>query len=172
MEMRQNRLSSLESLHFSFFHRTPFLPPKNEKQIYRETSAFRFYRKKLEEKAAVMNAEVVSVKGQGAPIMFLKKNVSHNTSNGAVISAVKAKTTGAEFLEKYRSEIAALPAAINSKDYLYGLNDRQRQVFYTLLPLAASLKYRAGLGSQILKTNALIEETKRTGIEAISRIIL
>jgi hypothetical protein len=65
----------MEALFSTFLYRSPFLPPENEgnqKQNYYETSSLRFYRKKLEEKASMIDAQIFCAKGLGAPVNLYK----------------------------------------------------------------------------------------------------
>ncbi|WP_461245888.1 6-hydroxymethylpterin diphosphokinase MptE-like protein [Treponema sp. R6D11] len=158
---RQNRLSPAEAQMSTFLYRSPFLPKENENQIYHETSSLRFYRKKLEEKAAAMDAQISAFKGEGAPINLTNK-VAHNANNKNYTfgATENQKKSGIEFLEQYRNDIVALPAS--------ELNEKQRQIFTTLLPTAAAIKHR----STNNKTAAeLIEETKNHCINQIEKIL-
>jgi hypothetical protein len=159
-ERRQNRFRPLEALTSAFLYRAPFLPRENENQIYRETQSLRFYRQKLEEKAAAMTAQIGVFPGQGAPINLTNK-IAHNAvkTNSVKTTPENQYKSGIEFLEKYRGEIAALPAN--------GFNEKERQTFTTLLPTAAALKHR----NPEIKTTELIEETKRYCIERIDKIL-
>jgi len=182
-EKKQNRLSPMEALFSTFLFRSPFLPKeKNIDQAYHETASLRFYRKKLEEKAAFMTAEILSVHGQGAPVNLIKdqngkprfdspvesqrSDISHQRS----INNEQAAKSGTEFLEQYCRDIAALPAADSSSagnNYIDMLCAKDREIFAALLPLAAWIKNRkAGL-----KTRELIEETKNFGIKEIKRAL-
>ncbi|MDR0503154.1 MAG: DUF115 domain-containing protein [Treponema sp.] len=183
-EKKQNRLSPVESLFSAFLYRSPFLPKEKNMeqesesadQVYHETASLRFYRKKLEEKAEKMTAQVISAKGQGAPIHLnnykITTNNEQNTKNGEQSPEKKGKTaeSGVEFLEKYRREIAALPAAGTDgaeSGYLDTLCVKDREIFMTLLPLAAWLKHR----NSALNTGGLIEEVKRFCIREIERLL-
>jgi len=156
---RQTRLSPAEAQMSAFLYRSPFLPKENENQIYHETNSLRFYRTKLEEKAANMNAQITSFPGLGAPINLLKKT-AHNTEN-IHAAATAGNKSGIEFLEQYRSDIAALPES--------GLNEKQRQIFTTMLPTAAALKHR---GANSKSAAELIEETKNHCITQIDKILV
>ena len=168
-EKKQNRLSPMEALFSSFLYRSPFLPPeaRGEKpgqgQTFLETSTLRFYRKKLEEKAAGMDAQITAMEGQGAPV-----NLPHKMPRnaGAVIPFTTERTnkSSIEFLEQYCRDIAEMPGTIGAG---YKLNVKDRQVFTTLLPYAAYLKHR----SPALKTGDLIEETKRLCVQEIERVL-
>jgi len=161
-ERKQNRFRTLEALFSAFLYRSPFLPRENENQIYHETSSFRFYRQKLEEKAAAMNAQVSVFPGLGAPVNLLNKTAINLGKKSYVPAATENQyKSGIEFLEQYRSDIASLPPD--------GLNEKESQIFTTLLPAAAALKHRS-LGIN-LKTAELIEETKRHCIRQIDKIL-
>ncbi|WP_461248332.1 6-hydroxymethylpterin diphosphokinase MptE-like protein, partial [Treponema sp. R6D11] len=99
-ERKQNRLQPLEELSSAFLYRAPFLPPENENQIYRETQSLRFYRQKLEEKAAAMSAQISVFPGQGAPVNLTNK-VAHNEvkTNPVKQAPENQHKTGIEFLE-------------------------------------------------------------------------
>jgi hypothetical protein len=167
---KQNRLSPAEAQMSAFLYRSPFLPNEDgQKKDYYETSTLRFYRKKLEEKALTMNADIKCAPGFGAPVKL-------NCARKNAVSAVKTpliqraankenKTTisGTDFLEQYRNDIAALPEADKNDNYFKKLNEKERQIFTTLLPFAAAVKKR---GSQ-LELNDLIEEVKRRSIKEI-----
>ncbi|MCL1958888.1 MAG: DUF115 domain-containing protein [Spirochaetes bacterium] len=163
-EKKQNRFSPAQSLFSAFLYRSPFLPKENYGQTYHETASLRQYRKKFEEKAAMMNAQITVVSGQGAPIDFSRK--IQDTAKSVTITAVPvSKKSGVEFLEQYREDIAALPAA--DENYLSRLCLKDRQIFTTLLPCLAALRHRrAGK-----KTKELIEETKRFCIQKITSVL-
>jgi hypothetical protein len=175
-EKKQTRLSPLEALFSSFLYRSSFIPPENESENYRkknyyETDTLRFYRKKLEEKASMMNAQIFAAGGQGAPIFFNKKQRADREqktiSNEQRTAGGKSLAVSSEqFLQQYYNDITALPASGNA-DYLPGLGEKDNQVFTTLLPLAAAIKYR----NPHLKTNDLIEETKRRGATEIEQVL-
>jgi len=155
---RQNRLSPLEAQFSAFLYRSHFLPSENNgKKNYYETTSLRFYRKKLEEKAAAMDAQIICEPGLGATISIEKiPQKSAGTQNNNY-KCENIKMSGSEFLEQYLKDIAALPPAEGNDNYLDRLNEKQRQVFTTLLPLAAAVKKR----NTSLKQNDLIEEIKR-----------
>jgi hypothetical protein len=169
-EKKQNRFRTLEALSSAFLYRSPFLSRENENQIYHETSSLRFYRKKLEEKAAAMCAQSgaqsgvqISVfPGQGAPVSLLNKT-AHNTKSSAPAAAENKHISGIEFLEQYRNDIAALPPG--------ELNVKESQIFTTLLPAAAALKHRSMASNKNLKAADLIEETKCYCIMQIDKIL-
>ena len=161
-EKNQTRLSPLEAMHSAFLFRSPFLP-KEPRQNYLETASLRFYRKKLEEKASAMNARIIVVKGDGAEINIEKKRGMRIREQGMGESSLSC----VEFLERYRADIAGLPAASGERSYLGELNGKEKQVFTTLLPSVAAFKYR----NPLLKTKDLIEEVKLFCIREIDKFL-
>ncbi|MDR2595887.1 MAG: DUF115 domain-containing protein [Treponema sp.] len=164
-EKKQNRFSPAQSLLSAFLYRSPFLPKEKQEQNYRETASLRMYRNKFEEKAATMNAQITAVSGQGAPISLVQK-IPDNAKKTDVFSTVSiTEKSGVEFLEQYKEDIAALPAA--DKNYLSRLNAKDRQIFTTLLPCLAAIRHRRA----DLKTKDSIEETKRFCIQKIISVL-
>jgi hypothetical protein len=170
-EKKQTRLSPLESQLSAFLYRNPFLLKEadltdRKKATYYETGQLRFYRQKLEEKAGKMDAHITIAEGQGAPVKLpLRKQISGRDAAPTPFTTGKAKMSGYEFLEQYKSKIAALPAV--NADGFYGLSSENRQVLTTLLPLAAALKYR----NPGIKTGDLLEMVKRQSIEKIEEFL-
>jgi len=157
---KQNRLSPTEAQMSAFLYRSPFLPNEDgQKKDYYETASLRFYRKKLEEKAATMDAEIKSEPGFGAPI---KLNSSHKNANEQRESYKENETTisGTDFLEQYRKDIAALPTS--------KLNEKEKRIFNTILPAAAALKHR---DKNNKTATELIEATKHHCITQIDKVL-
>jgi hypothetical protein len=155
---KQTRLSPMEAQMSAFLYRSPFLPNEDgQKKDYYETASLRFYREKLEEKAATMNAEIKSEPGFGAPInlRYARKNVEVQR---AAYKENKPTISGSAFLEQYRNDIAALPTG--------KLNEKEKQIFTTILPTAAALKHRG-----IANNNELIEATKDHCIKQIDKVL-
>jgi len=156
-DKKQNRLSPMEAQLSTFLYRSPFIPNEDgQKKDYYETTSLRFYRKKLEEKASMMNAEIKYEQGFGAPINI--KNTYKNANVQRVTyKENKTTTRGTDFLEQYRNDIAALPAG--------NLNEKERQIFTTILPAAAALKHRGA------DSSLLIEETKNYCVRQIDKVL-
>ena len=167
-ERKQNRFSPMEALFSVFLFRSPFLPPENsdQKQSCFETSQLRFYRKKLEEKAAIMEAQITVAKGEGAPICLRKEKIENRKAQITINNEQGIKIDSVKFLKQYRDDINSLPAA-NGADYLRRINNKDRKIFITLLPFAAALKHR----NPALKTCDLIEETKRLCTQEIDHVL-
>ena len=185
-EQRQNRLSPAEKHASALLYRSPFLSPDNTRQNhhaennqYYETSSLRFYRKKLEEKIQSIDAEITFAKGYGAPVKERSSGGARSAdgTTGEASSGTKnhlynlrrnsadGKINGAEFLEQYRDDIAALPEG--EGNYLKKLNIKEKQIFTTLLPFAAAVKKR----NHELKQKDLIEEVKKQCIEKINQVL-
>ncbi len=148
-EKKQNRFAALEAQFSSFLYRGPFLETDEKnmshRKNYRETAALRFYRKKFEEKAAVMQAQVSVEPGLGAAVE-LRQRTTDNSWNKAELfegftptqSALSAK----DFLKQYRKKIETLPVpTLQPGIYPRNLPPSEKQVLATLLPLAAALKH-------------------------------
>ena len=164
-EKKQNRFSPAQSLFSAFLYRSPFLPKEKQEQNYRETASLKMYRNKFEEKAATMSAQITAVSGQGAPISLTLKTTDTVKKHNVFSTVSMTGKSGIEFLEQYRKDIAALPAA--DDNYLSLLSLKERQIFTTLLPCLAAIRHRrAGL-----KTKELIEETKHYCIQKITSIL-
>jgi len=164
---KQNRLTTLEAQMSSFLYRSPFLPCEDSKKNnnYYETSSFRFYRKKLEEKAAMMDCTITCLQGLGAPINIQKKiNKIQNIIKKQDTCIQNRNISGLKFLKQYKNDIAALPKIDND---INKLNAEEKQVFTTLLPFMAAVKKR----NPALKTNDLIEEVKLSCINEIEKVL-
>ena len=172
-EKKQNRFSPMEAMLSAFLYRNPFLDQGSgigkstkESPAYRETAQLRYYREMLEKKASRMEAHIIAAEGQGAPIILAcKKTRNAGCGTPAPFAAGKAGISCREFLEQYRNDIAALPAASGKTNYFQSLSAENKRVFTTLLPLAAAIKHR----SPLLTTADLIEEVKRRCIEKIGK---
>jgi len=160
---RQNRLSPQESQMSAFLYRSPFLPNEDgQKKDYYETASLRFYRKKLEEKASMMNANIQCAPGFGTQIK-LENDHKNAQVQKTVYKESKPVVSATAFLEQYRNSIATLPSAEANDNYLKKLNEKEKQIFTTLLPLAAAIKKR----NHELGLNDLIQEVKRFSIKEI-----
>jgi len=166
---RQNRLCPLEAEFSAFLYRSPFLPREknNENAAYYETSQLRFYRKKLEEKASLMTADISCTRGLGAPINLQKQKHAQNADVSPFSDTWQAEKSAAVFLEQYSCDIASLPEAVEGENYMKKLDQNQRRIFTTLLPFAAAVKKRDAK----LKLVDLIRETKRRCVEEIARVL-
>ena len=165
---KQSRLSPAEAQMSAFLYRSPFLPNEDgQKKDFYETASLRFYRKKLEEKASEMHADIKCAPGFGAPI-----NIACARKNAEMQNLIKIENKtairGTDFLEQYRNDIAALPTAGGDGNYLKKLNAKEKQIFITLLPYAAAIKKRDASN----KTTAeIIAATKHECIEQIDKIL-
>ncbi|MDR3019874.1 MAG: hypothetical protein LBU66_03100, partial [Treponema sp.] len=150
-----------------------FLPYENgnnkSAQTYRETAQLRFYRNKLEEKTAMMDAQVIAAQGLGVPLNISKKeDLSKNRNSGAnreqsFTSTGKPAVNYREFLEQYRNDIERLPVTSS----LSSLSGKERQILTTLLPYAAAIKKR----NMELKTGDVLREVKKYCVEEIDKFL-
>jgi len=165
---KQNRLCPLEAGLSSLLYRSPFLPRESihEKGEYHETQQLRFYRKKLEEKASCMTAEISCAQGLGAPLNLQKKTIGAVTEASPFSADREAEKTALAFLEQYSEDIASLPRARGGENYMKKLNAAQGRIFTTILPYTAAVKKR----EPSLKLEDLINETKRRCVEEIRRV--
>jgi hypothetical protein len=162
---RQNRLSTLETLFSKFLYRSPFLQKTDSTNQYFETASLRLYREKLEEKIAVMDAEIIIAQGLGAPIKIKREERSVKPS--VWNKEKRSKTTGVEFLEQYKDAIGDLPPVGEKENYIKKLDDKQLQIFITLLPYAAAVKrHNPELGYR-----ELIKEVKQRCIKEIKQVL-
>jgi len=173
-QKRQNRFSPLEAQLSKFLYRSPFLPPENDKQIYYETASLRFYRKKLEEKASDMTIQITFAKGLGAKVSIKKEQGTVNNEKiimrneeSEINSEILSDNNCVKFLEQYKDDIAALPAAENVCDYLNSLSLKDKNIFTTLLPYIAVLKKR----NPELQAKELIEKTKTECVREIEKAL-
>jgi hypothetical protein len=166
---KQNRLCPLEAGLSAFLYRSPFLPRENiyEKGEYFQTQQLRFYRKKLEEKASLMTAEVSCARGLGVPLNLQKMTGGAAAEVPPFPAARRAEKSAAVFLEQYSDSAASLPEAREGENYMKKLNAEQRRIFATLLPYAAAVKKR----EPSLKLKDLINETKRLCVDEIARVL-
>jgi len=165
-DKRQNRLTPLESLHSAFLYRSPFLPAENEKmKNIHETQSLRYYREKFDEKAANINADIYCATRQKQLITntLTVNNEQRTIKNKLVKKPSLTKPSGFEFLEMYKNDILALPAA----QYMKNLNDKQKQILTTLLPYAAAIKKR----NPLLKSGDLLEIVKEECVKDIEKIL-
>ena len=163
-EKQQNRFAPLEARFSAFLYRSPFLPAENGAETgYHETAALRFYRRRFEEKAALMEAETIPVPGLGAPIHIRRKPAPRAGERQLKLCAPgKARQSAAEFLEQYRREIRALPLPGERR-----FGPGEEQVLTTLLPQAAALKRRR----PELKPAELIDAVKQYCVDQIGRVL-
>jgi len=138
----QNRFAPLEAQSSAFLYRTPLSKiSRSENSWYYETGTLKFYREKLEEKSKKIDAEIIPVAGLGAPINIRQR--THKEKHQKEFSGGKATMKAEGFLEHYRNAITRLPKpGKNTAEYLASLQEKERDLFTTLLPAAASLEQR------------------------------
>ncbi|MCL1837229.1 MAG: DUF115 domain-containing protein [Treponema sp.] len=173
-ERRQSRLRPLEAQLSAFLYRTPFLPPESPGHSpCKETEPLRFYRNRFEQKASAMAAEVSAAPGIGIPLA-INRNRSESSGAGGTggvrFTSGEALVGTKEFLEQYRRDVEGLPsvqAGTCAAAYPHSLAEKQREVFVTLLPLAAAIRHR----QPELDASSLIEEVKRYCVNEVDRVL-
>jgi hypothetical protein len=194
-ERRQNRFSTFEGLLSAFLYRSPFLPaeepdagaPPGEgggaetgrgtdgpgRRCY-ETAALRMYRKRLEEKAALMEAGVYPVPGRGAPVRIRQERAEKRGPGQAgsrvltLFASGKARMGAAEFLSLYRSGLAAIEIPRTGTGvFLLNLESEKRELLTTLLPQAAAFRRRR----PELSAAEILREVKDHSLGEIDRVL-
>jgi hypothetical protein len=179
---RQNRLNPLEALFSAFLYRNPSLTRcscavpggvlhdgvlhDGAENWYYETRALRMYRERLEAKIPAVGAEVIPIPGGGAPIGAAGGNAGQRPLK--LVSPGKAFMEAAEFLDRYRKGIAALPPMRRKPSaYPGGLKTGERLIFTTLLPTAAAIRSRR----PELKDGELLEELRRCCLQELDAVL-
>jgi len=165
---RQNRLSTIEAQCSDFLYRTPLykIDRPDGAGWYYENRLLKFYREALEKKSFNMEAALMPSKGLGASIHV--KQFENLKYRHGLFTYSEAATQAEDFLSRYKNGITSLPKPEkNAALYLGSLSNEQRQVFTTILPLAAALKHR----NSIADYRELIEETKAYTIKQINKVL-
>ena len=182
---RQNRLFPLEAQASAFLYRTKLEKKgnhgghggitegteeengKKEKCAwYYETGTLKLYRERLEEKCQHMEAALIPVEGQGAPINV--RQAGNLRKNPKTFSYGRAMMKAEDFLRFYREGITSLPdPGKNVADYLAMLSNGQRVVITTLLPTIAAIKKRESAAD----FRELIEETRAFCLAEIDTVL-
>ncbi|MDR0878494.1 MAG: DUF115 domain-containing protein, partial [Treponema sp.] len=141
-EKQQTRLLPMEALFSAFLYRTPFSAKTGEgTSWYYETETMRRYRVRLEEKAAVINARIISVPGMGAPVTITREKDFNEKRPLRIFAPGKKRTSARDFLTGYRERIRALPpSGAGIQRWLARLDEEGRLLFTTMLPTAAALQ--------------------------------
>ncbi|MCL2184792.1 MAG: DUF115 domain-containing protein [Treponema sp.] len=168
---RQNRFSTAETLFSKFLYRSPFVNSViNKDNKYYETSSLRFYRKKLEEKVSLMQADVLGTSGMGTSFSEKKEKgiIDQKAENKNQTTKKREQIkNGVEILIEYKENILALPLAQENENYIKKINNEQLQIFYTLLPYAAFIRKQ----NPAIKIKEIIEEVKRCSILEIEKFL-
>ncbi|HPC70789.1 MAG TPA: DUF115 domain-containing protein [Treponema sp.] len=167
---KQDRLHPVESLFSSFLFRNSQLLKIISEQSWRyETKPLISYRKKLEALSEQLQAQLIILDGRGAPIRVpQKQQVPPYKNIKPLFTAGKARESAASFLQSYVATIKGLPKFQYSlNQYVLQLTEHQRDVFTTLLPLAAFIRR----SYQDISLESLINRVKETAIAEIEPFI-
>jgi hypothetical protein len=140
---KQDRLHPAEAMFSGFlFRNSQLLKISNETTWRYETKPLISYRKKLEILSERIQAQLLIPEGKGAPI-----KVHHHTQKSTantirpVFTAGTASASAKEFLHSYKECIRGLPVCeTNVPQYIQQLSEYQRDIFTTLIPLAAFIR--------------------------------
>jgi len=168
---RQDRLHPVESLFSGFLFRNSQLSKVvSDKSWWYETKPFISYRKKLERLSEHLHARLTIVDGKGAPIkLHQRPQLSVSPVVKPIFTAGIAKESGADFLRSYAEIVEKLPDFKESlPQYLGLLSERERDVFTTLLPLAAFIRRK----NQEISLGDLIAEVKHAALHQIAPFLL
>lgn len=167
---RATRFAPASAQAASFLYKNPSLTKQwNEKCYYYETRSLVSYRTKIEEHAIESSSQIIPVKGLGAPVNIdiKPKQILFNNIT-TIFSGARAKMGAYEFLSDYKSRLESLPVPkTNIAQYNFELDNEQRIIWVTLLPVAAALKQR----EKITTTNILISRVKDYCINEIKRAL-
>ena len=179
-EKKQNRLNPLEALVSDFLYRSPFLAPCGPVNYY-ETATLRQYRERTIKKANSLNADVFFEPGIGPDIQTSERSKKNDGDqycgasstpgdkrNGVLYAPQRPRTSAREFLTAYKRAVEklAVPETADGT-WLGNLAMPEKEILYTLLPLAAALKRH----NPSLYTISLLEAAKQYCIEEILSFI-
>jgi hypothetical protein len=141
-EKQQSRFKGLEALHSAFLYRSPSLRrcQNQDTPWYYETQSLKFYRERLEEKAARSKALLLNERGEGPGIDFPEARDGAAEGPGdsrfggperelSLFAPGRPRGSAREFLRAYREELGALHSF-----------SRESPAALTLLPVAAAVR--------------------------------
>lgn len=142
----QNRLQPLESLFTSFIYRNESLRKENGERRWRyETRPLIGYRVRLEQLAERIDAKLIAIEGDGAPIRVPAGKKARKSSI-LLLGPGPARKSAGDFLREYTRAIEQLPQARQSVcAYIASLNEDERDVLTTMLPAAAAIRKRENM---------------------------
>jgi hypothetical protein len=164
---KQDRLHPLESLFSGFIFRNSQLSKISTEKSWRyETKPLISYRKKLEALSEHLEAELIIVEGKGAPIGVRQINQEPKDYKiKSIFTAGFARESAIDFLKTYMESIKGLPQCTTSLPlYLQQLTEQERDLFTTLLPLAAFIRRT----NQNISLEDLIYKVKESAIKEIA----
>ncbi|MDR0562462.1 MAG: DUF115 domain-containing protein [Spirochaetaceae bacterium] len=167
-EVRQHRLSTLESLFSAFLFRSPVLNRVDRGDAwYYETPTLTQYRALLEEKTASLRTAVIPVKGMGA-VLKVRPNRADNPNTIWLFAPGSSSMSAEDFLSDYREKIRGLPAMQGRAwSYRRTLNRQDNLIFTTLLPASAAIKRR----NPRLHNEELFEAVRNYCVKEIDKLL-
>ncbi|AEJ19438.1 motility associated factor glycosyltransferase family protein [Gracilinema caldarium] len=167
---KQDRLHPAEAMFSGFLFRNSQLLKISNATTWRyETKPLINYRKKLEALSERIQAQLVISEGKGAPISVHHNVQKLNLSKIKPVFTVGAVSASAkEFLYSYVECIMGLPLCETSlPQYIQQLSEYQRDIFTTLIPLAAFIRRT----HQDIPLYRLIEILKEIASQEINRFL-
>ena len=138
----------------------------------------KFYRERLEEKSANIEASLIPIIGLGAPINIRQADritMAPKERQKTYLAGEKTMSCK-DFLTFYKNEVLKLPLfKKTTADFLLSLKKEEYFLFTTILPLAAALKHRCTVKDfnelPELVLPELIELTKSYCIKQIDSVL-
>ena len=165
----QDRLHPMESLFSAFLFRNDHLLKVIDEKLWRyETKPLINYRKKLEILSGTLQTTLNVMAGNGAPIQVRAQNRMQFSNIRPVFASGEAVQSGTAFLQYYSDRIQGLPEFEGTlPQYLQQLNENDRDVFTTLLPLAAFIRQK----NHGISLRDLIQAVKIQAIDQITSLL-
>ena len=165
----QDRLHPMESLFSAFLFRNDHLLKVIDGKLWRyETKPLINYRKKLEILSGTLQATLNVMAGNGAPIQVRTQSKIRFPNIRPVFATGEAVQSGTTFLQCYSDKIQELPELEGTlPQYLQQLNENNRDVFTTLLPLAAFIRQK----NHDISVRDLIRTVKEQAVDQITSLL-
>ncbi len=148
---RADRMQGIESQSMNFVLHNKSISKENCCRGFRYISKpMIHYRRSLEKKAADINARIIVEEGDGVKLNFpLSRSVK--SKNNQFMSAGPSMITHRLFIADFLEKVKSLPEPKASlAGYLNGLNSKETNTLYTLLPIAAQFRKNSENGMEAL----------------------
>lgn len=167
-EIRQTRLSSLESLFSTFLFRSPTLTRIDRGDTwYYETPTLTHYRKLLEEKTGSIRPLVIPIEGIGA-VLHTRENQAPHPHTIRLFAPGSSSMRAKDFLFEYGEKIRSFPIVREAPwEYVKNLGSEESLLLTTLLPAAVAIKRR----NPHFRTDELIEAVRAYCLKEIDKVL-
>lgn len=151
-----NRKSSIESQFFQFLLRNENINlERKDDYILYTTKPMISYKERLENAALSLKGTLLPQEGMGVPLSIPEKPPTERVeSSKTLFAAGRARMSAKEFLISYLEKIQSLPDPQSPlAKYFHGLEDSEKELWYTLFPAAAKIRKESGPleGTEILR---------------------